>query len=66
MNQRLSLPACHVRKALRQAWEMEDAARAEQLIRNRARRLEQEWPGTATTILEGLDEDPVCGPPGPA
>ena len=45
-----------VRKALRQAWEMEDAARAEQLIRNLARRLEKEWPGTATTILEGLDE----------
>jgi putative transposase len=45
-----------VRKALRQAWEMEDAARAEQLIRNLARRLETEWPGIAATILEGLDE----------
>jgi putative transposase len=45
-----------VRKALRQAWEMEDAARAEQLIRNLARRLDKEWPGTAATILEGLDE----------
>src|SRR4051812_30643516 len=45
-----------VRKALRQAWEMEDAARAEQLIRNLARRLEKEWPGIAATILEGLDE----------
>ena len=31
-----------VRKTLRQAWEMEDAARAEQLIRNLARRLDKE------------------------
>ena len=45
-----------VRKALRQAWEMEDAARAEQLIRNLARRLDEESPGIAATILEGLDE----------
>src|SRR6476469_592720 len=45
-----------VRKALRQAWEMEDAARAEQLIRNLARRLEREAPGVAGAILEGLDE----------
>jgi putative transposase len=44
-----------VRKALRQAWEMEDAARAEQRIRNLARRLDKEWPGIAATILEGLD-----------
>ena len=45
-----------MRKALRQAWEMEDAARAEQLIRNLARRLDKEWPGIAATILEGIDE----------
>jgi putative transposase len=45
-----------VRKALRQAWEMDDAARAEQLIRNLARRLDKEWPGISATILEGLDE----------
>src|SRR3954451_5828142 len=45
-----------VRKALRQAWEMDDAARAEQLIRNLARRLDKEWPGIAATILEGMDE----------
>jgi putative transposase len=45
-----------VRKALRQAWEMEDAVRAEQLIRNLARRLDKEWPGIAATILEGIDE----------
>jgi hypothetical protein len=35
---------------------MEDAARAEQLIRNLARRLDKEWPGIAATILEGMDE----------
>jgi putative transposase len=45
-----------VRKALRQAWEMEDAARAEPRIRNLARRLDKEWPGIAATILEGIDE----------
>ena len=45
-----------MRKALRQAWEMEDAARAERLIRTLARRLDKEWPGIAATILEGLDE----------
>jgi hypothetical protein len=28
---------------------MEDAATAEQLIRNLARRLDKEWPGIATT-----------------
>src|SRR4051795_65776 len=35
---------------------MEDAARAEQRIRNLARRLDKEWPGIAATILEGMDE----------
>jgi putative transposase len=45
-----------VRKALRQAWEIDDAARAEQLIKNLARRLEREAPGVAASILEGLDE----------
>lgn len=45
-----------VRKTLRQAWEMEDGATAEQLIRNLARRLEKDWPGIAATVLEGLDE----------
>lgn len=45
-----------VRKTLRQAWELDDAAKAEQLIRNLARRLEKDWPGIAATILEGLDE----------
>jgi transposase-like protein len=45
-----------VRKTLRQAWELDDAERAEQLIRNLARRLEQMSPGVAATILEGMDE----------
>jgi len=45
-----------VRKALRQAWEINDVGRAEQLIKNLARRLEREAPGVAASILEGLDE----------
>jgi transposase-like protein len=45
-----------VRRALRQAWEMGDPDRAEKLIRNLARRLEQDAPGVAASILEGLDE----------
>jgi transposase-like protein len=45
-----------VRKALRQAWEQDDAERAERLLRNLARRLEHEAPGVAASILEGLDE----------
>ena len=45
-----------VRKALRQAWELDDADKAERMIRNLARRLEQQAPGVAASILEGLDE----------
>ena len=45
-----------VRRTLRQAWELEDSAKAERLLRNLARRLEQEAPGVSGTILEGLDE----------
>jgi len=45
-----------VRRTLRQAWELDDAAKAEQLIRNLARRLEQMAPGVSATILEGMDE----------
>jgi hypothetical protein len=33
-----------VRRALRQAWELDDAARAERLIRNLAQRLKDEAP----------------------
>jgi transposase-like protein len=45
-----------VRIALRQAWELDDADKAERLIRNLARRLEQQAPGVAASFLEGLDE----------
>ena len=45
-----------VRKVLRQAWELDAADKAERLLRNLARRLEQEAPGVAGSILEGLDE----------
>jgi putative transposase len=50
-------PSLHasVRKVLRQAWELDDADKAEQLIRNLAKRLEQH-PGVSGSILEGLDE----------
>jgi transposase-like protein len=45
-----------VRTALRHAWELDDADKAERLIRKLARRLEQQAPGVAASILEGLDE----------
>ena len=45
-----------MRAALRQAWELDDAEKAERLIRNLARRLEQVAPGVSASILEGLDE----------
>ncbi len=44
------------KRALRQAWELDDADKAEKLLRNLARRLEREAPGVAGAILEGLDE----------
>ena len=55
--ERLS-PALHVsvRRTLRQAWELDDAAKAEKLIRNLAQRLERDAPGVSKSILEGLDE----------
>src|SRR6516162_8824559 len=45
-----------VRRALRQAWELDDAARAERLIRNLAQRLEHEAPSVSGSLLERLDE----------
>ena len=45
-----------MRKALRQAWELDDAEKAEKLIRNLARRLEHAAPGVSASILEGIDE----------
>jgi len=44
------------KKVLRQAWEMGDAGKAEKLLRNLAKRLENEAPGAASSILEGIDE----------
>jgi hypothetical protein len=44
------------RRVLRQAWELDDADKAEKLICNLARRLDQQWPGVAASTLEGLDE----------
>jgi putative transposase len=45
-----------VRRALRQAWELDDPEKAEKLIRNLAQRLERDAPGVSTSVLEGLDE----------
>ena len=45
-----------VRRVLRQAWELDDGDKVERLLRNLARRLDQEAPGVAASILEGLDE----------
>ena len=45
-----------VRRTLRKAWELDDAADAERLIRDLARRMEKEAPGVSGSMLEGLDE----------
>ncbi len=45
-----------MRKALRQAWEIDHADKAERLVRNLAQRLDRERSGVAKSILEGLDE----------
>lgn len=45
-----------VRRALRQAWDLDDADKAEKLIRNLALQLDREAPGVSASILEGLDE----------
>ena len=37
-------------------WELDDADKAERLIKNLARRLEHDAPGVSASILEGLDE----------
>jgi putative transposase len=57
ITERLAEPLhASVRKALRQAWGLDDAEKAEKLIRNLARRLEQEAPGVSASIFEGIDE----------
>src|SRR3954454_7616105 len=40
-----------VRRVLRQAWELDDADKAEKLIRNLAHRLERDWSGVSSSIL---------------
>jgi putative transposase len=45
-----------VRRTLKQAWELDDADKAERLMRNLAQRLELEAPDVSKSILEGLDE----------
>ena len=45
-----------VKNALRQAWDQDDADKAERSLHNLARRLEQMDLGVAGSILEGLDE----------
>ncbi len=45
-----------VRRALKQAWELDDADKAERPMRNLARRFEQEAPDVSRSLLEGLDE----------
>ena len=42
--------------SVRQSRELENADKAERLFRHLARRLNQEAPGVAASILEGLDE----------
>ena len=44
------------RRALKQAREMDDAEKAERLIRHLARHFEQEALDVSRSILEGLDE----------
>jgi transposase-like protein len=57
ITERLAKPLhASVRKTLCQAWELDDAEKAEKLIRNLARRLEREAPGVSASILEGIDE----------
>jgi transposase-like protein len=57
ITERLAKPLqASVRKALRQAWELDDAEKAEKLLRNLARRLEREAPGVSASILEGIEE----------
>lgn len=44
-----------VKKVLRQAWEQDDAEKAERMLRNLARRL-KDYEGVSGSILEGMDE----------
>ena len=57
-----------VKKALRQAWDQDDANKAERLLRNLARRLEHEEPGVSVNQQHpgGAGGDPHRHPPRPA
>ena len=48
-----------VRRTLKQAWEMDDAEKAERIIRNLARSFEKKAPDVSRSILEGIDEIPT-------
>ena len=54
-----------VKKVLRQAWDQDDADKAERLLRNLARRLEHEEPGVAGSILARIFHEGegwrICG-----
>jgi transposase-like protein len=45
-----------VRRTLRKARELDDAAETERVIRDLAKRMQREAPGVAASLLEGLDE----------
>ncbi len=49
-----------MRRALKQAWELDDADKAERPMRNLARRFEQEAADVSRSILEGRDEIPTA------
>jgi putative transposase len=42
--------------ATKRPWELDDADKAEKLLRNLAQHLERDWSGVAGSILEGIDE----------
>ena len=45
-----------VKRALREAWEQDDPAKAERQLKDLAKKIEREAPGVAGSIREGLDE----------
>ncbi len=49
-----------LRRARKQAWELDDADKAERPMRKLARRFEQEAADVSGSILEGLDEIPIA------
>ena len=45
-----------IKRALDEAWNATDPARAQRLLENLARSLEQSYPGAAASLLEGLED----------